>query len=363
MKYIIEPHSGKAAYLQLYEQLRRDVASGLYPFGTKLPSKRLLSEEVGVSLVTVEHALALLCEEGYLEPRQRSGYFCVYSEADSYAAPEPLPQRPLNVSPSRAGAEEFPFSVFARTMRRVLTQCGEEILVKSPNFGSMELREELSRYLDRSRGMKVKPEQIIIGAGAEYFYGTLVQMLGRERSFAIEDPSYEKIEAVYRAEGAVLERLPLGENGIQSQALRHSRADVLHVTPYRSFPSGVTASAAKKREYLRWAEKEGRVLIEDDFESEFTLSCKPEETLFMMSDRENVIYLNTFSQTIAPSIRVGYLVLPQKLLTRYEEKAGFYSCTVPTFEQLVLASFLQTGEFERHVNRVRRKKRKESTEK
>jgi GntR family transcriptional regulator/MocR family aminotransferase len=164
--------------------------------------------------------------------------------------------------------------------------------------------------------------------------------------------------------GAEIESLPLAKDGIDSSALLSSKAKVLHITPYRSFPSGVTATASKKREYLKWAErKEGRFLVEDDFESEFTLSKKHEDTLFSLSQKENVIYVNTFSKTVSPSIRVGYMVLPKSLVPVFQERLGFYSCTVPLLVQRVLAALISGGDFERNINRVRRKKRAEMKEK
>ncbi len=357
MKYLIDPEIAKSAYLQLYEQLREDIVSENFLFGQRLPSKRLLAEEVGVSVITVEHAYALLCEEGYAEARERKGYFVIFRQGESFSspiAPDPICHTILD------GAKApFPFSVYAKAVRSVLSDYGESILIKSPNAGSMELRSAISSYLARSRSIKASPEQIIIGSGAEYLYGFVVQLLGKERLFAIEDPSYEKIEQVYKSLGATCESLPLGRDGIESEALSRSRAQVLHITPYRSFPSGVTASSSKKREYLRWAQSENRFLVEDDFESEFSVSHKLEESLFSMTDRENVIYVNTFSKTVAPSIRVGYMVLPPCLLPVFEEKLGFYSCTVALLEQCVLASLLNGGDFERHINRVRRKKRRE----
>ena len=137
-----------------------------------------------------------------------------------------------------------------------------------------------------------------------------------------------------------------------------TNASVLHTTPYRSFPTGITASASKRHEYVRWFGKKDRFIIEDDFESEFSVSTKAEETLFSLSEQDKVIYLNTFSKTISPSLRVGYMVLPEKLVGEFEERLGFYSCTVPTFEQLVIAELINSGDFERHINRVRRNKRK-----
>ncbi len=357
MKYGIDQTGGEAAYLQLYKQLRRDIVTGAYPYGGKLPSKRLLAEETGVSVITVEHSLALLSDEGYIEPRERSGYYVCFTENDLFGTPEAAaPPIPHGHGP--APETDFPFSVLAGAMRRVLTDYGDEILQKGPNNGEEELRNAIAGYLRRSRNMRVSPEQIVVGAGAEYLYTLIVLTLGRDKIYAIEQPSYEKIEAIYTADGASLERLPLGHDGIRTAALDRSKADVLHITPYRSYPTGVTASASKRRRYLRWAEKPGRYIVEDDYESEFTLSSKPEETLYALSHAKNVIYMNTFSQTVAPGMRMGYLVLPAPLLGAFEANAGFLSCTVPAFEQLVMARLIAGGDFERHINRVRRKKRK-----
>jgi GntR family transcriptional regulator/MocR family aminotransferase len=183
-------------------------------------------------------------------------------------------------------------------------------------------------------------------------------MLGRDRIYACEKPSYEKIEMVYKANGVEFEMLPLGKDGIKSKYLANTKASVLHITPYRSYPSGVTANVSKKTEYLYWASLGDRYIVEDDFESEFTVSKKAEETIFSLSDSDNVIYMNTFSKTVSPSLRVGYMVLPEKLLEMFSKSVGFYSCTVPLFEQLVLTEIINNGDFERHINRVRRQKRK-----
>ncbi len=356
MKYSITS-SSKPGYLQLYEQLREDIICGHFAYGTRLPSKRLLSEELGISVITAEHALALLCEEGYAQSRERKGYFVIFREGEVFSTPTAACEPRPHVEKSKA-EYEFPFSVFSRTVRRTLSDYGEELFEKSPNMGCIELRQELSRYLARSRGIKASPEQIVIGSGSEYLYGFVMQMLGSDKTFAIEKPSYEKICKVYLAGGVQIRQLALGKDGIHSEELKGTDATVLHITPYRSFPSGVTATLSKKREYLRWAEQGDRFLVEDDFESEFTLSRKPEDTLFSMTERENVIYVNTFSRSVAPSIRAGYMVLPKSLLPLYEAKLGFYSCTVPRLEQMVLASFLSQGDLERHINRVRRKLRK-----
>lgn len=367
MKYVTKKEEAVPAYLQLYRQLREDIVQNIYPFETRLPSKRLLADETNVSIITVEHAYALLCEEGYVESRPRSGYYVSFRSGDGFASAinsdKMASFRHSNISPSalptNVTPQNFSFPLLARTMRKVLSECGDAILEKSPNAGCEVLREELCKYLMRSRGISATGTQIIIGSGSEYLYGLIASLLGREKIYAIESPSYHKIQQVYKACDVTVEMLPLGSDGIESGALQNTKADVLHITPYRSFPSGVTASASKRHEYLRWAENDGRYLIEDDYESEFSVSRKAEETLFAHTKKENVIYMNTFSNTISPALRAAYMVLPTQLVPLFEEKLGFYSCTVPTFEQYVLAQLLASGDFERHINRVRRQKRKE----
>lgn len=356
MNYIIQKNTHIPAYQQLYRQVKENIIKGVFPFNTKLPSKRIMATEANVSTITVEHAYEQLCAEGYAEARERSGYFVLFRKNDGFITSIHHCVRTselVTLSPT----EQFPFSVVAKTMRRVLDDYGVAIMQKSPNAGCMELRNTIALYLARNRGISVGAEQIVIGSGAEYLYGLLVELLGRNLIYAIESPSYEKIVQVYRSSGVRCELLPLCNDGIDSDALSITQADVLHVTPYRSYPSGVTASASKRHEYIRWA-SEKRFIVEDDFESEFSVTSKPVETLFSMTDSNNVIYINTFSKTVSPAIRAGYMVLPNMLAKVFSEKLGFYSCTVPTFEQYVLAELIARGDFERHINRIRRRLRK-----
>ena len=357
MKYIIDKNS-RPVYLQLYQRIRDDIIAGNYPYNTKLPSKRTLAEDTGISTITVEHAYALLCEEGYAEARERSGFVVTFRNTEGFAAAQTLITEHIS-SAANPAYSDFPISVLSKTMRKVLTEHGELLLAKSPNCGCTELRTAIRHYLARNRGIQVETEQIIVGAGSEYLYGLIVELLGRGRVYAIEAPSYKKIEQVYRAAEITYQTLPLTNSGIDSKALAQTRADILHTTPYRSYPSGVTATASKRHEYIRWVQMGQRYIIEDDFESEFSVATKPAETLFALSKTDRVIYLNTFSKTISPSLRIGYMVLPKHLLTQFETKLGFYSCTVPTFMQYVLTELINNGDFERHINRVRRKKRKE----
>ena len=358
MHYSISP-DGKAAYIQLYEQLRKDIVSAVYPYGTKLPSKRILAEETGTSVITVQHSYAILCDEGYVESRQRSGYFVVYRDSDFLTHSTDNRYITETASSHQEESGVFPFSVLSRTMRKVLADYGENILMKSPNQGCSELRNAIAVYLTRSTGINVQPQQIIIGAGAEYLYSLAVQLVGKGHKFALEDPGYEKIRQVYTANGVVCRMLKMGSDGILTEELEKTDATVLHITPFNSFPSGVTATASKRKEYIRWAEKRDGFIIEDNYASELTVSTKNDDTVFSLSNTSYVIYINTFSQTVAPSMRVGYMVLPQPMVKEFEEKLGFYSCTVPVFEQYVLAQLIDNGDFERHINRIRRQKRKE----
>ena len=399
-QYKIVPDLRQPAYLQLYNQIRNDITSGICPYQSKLPSKRFLASETGTSVITVEHAYDLLADEGYIESRQRSGYYVIYKENElfpvaptagdsvpaglgsAYAGPissaggssapagasaaddgafsdlheiTDIPIRGPIVTPEQ---EQFPFNILARKARKVLSEYGESLLERSPNSGTVLLREAIARYLARSRRINVSPDQIIIGSGSEYLYNLIVQILGRERTFALEDPSYEKIRLVYEASGVHCELLPMDREGVRLSALRGSEATVLHVTPFNSYPSGITATASRRAGYIKWASSKDRFIIEDDFDSEFSMSTKAEDTLFSLEPQRSVIYMNTFTRTISPAVRVGYMVLPAEQCAAMIEKISIYSCTVPVFTQHLLAELIDSGDFERHINRVRRRRRR-----
>ncbi len=343
-------------YLGLYDNLREDIRAGVLRAGERLPSKRTLAEHLGVSVVTVDAAYKLLIDEGYAVSRERSGYF-VAKIAPGPTAPARAGKPARAVKTKPPADLGFRFSSLTKLMREVITEYGERLLMKPTATGCRELREAIAGFLLRYRGMRAEPERIVVGSGAEYLYGMLVQLLGREKLYAVEDPGYMKIRRVYAAQGARVTLLPLEGDGVASAALADCGADVLHVTPYHSYPTGITASAEKRREYLSWASMGERVVVEDDFDSEFALTRRPQETLFSMDGGERVVYLNTFSHSLAPSMRMGYMVLPERLMEEYEEKLGFYACSVPLFDQYVLAEFIDRGLFERHLNRVRRKLR------
>ena len=357
LTYDLQDTGRDPKYYALYRSIREDIAAGTIRPGERLPSKRTLAAHLGVSTVTVEGAYRMLMDEGYVRARERSGYFAMAVGAPALARDQG--REPLRLLPEERadGETEFPYSLWFKTLRQVISDQGRRLVQRSPNEGCAVLRNAIARYLLRYRGMHAQPEQIVVGSGSEQLYESVVRMLGNDRTYAIEWPSYGQIEAVYQGAGARVVRLPIGPEGIESPALEAAAADVLHVTPFHSWPTGVTAPAPKRYEYLQWAARTGGWVVEDDFDSEFFMPGKPLESLYAMDERSAVIYLNTFSKSLAPSMRMGYMILPRTLLPVYRARLGMYSCSVPVLEQYALARFIDQGHFERHLNRMRRRMR------
>ena len=361
LTYDLEQRGSLARYDYLYRCIREDILAGRLKPGERLPSKRSLAAHLNTAVVTVENAYAQLEAEGYLYAREKQGYYVAPVEVRTWEG-EPPEQRPERLHPQwqldlgglGSGTEGFPFSLWARLTRRVLTQRGEQLLRATPPNGVMELRQAISRHLYRFRGISAAPEQIVVGAGTEYLYNLLVQLLGRDRIYGLEDPGYSKAERVYTLSGARCRSLPVDRGGVPLEALEASGCQVLHISPNHQFPTGAVTPISRRQGMLRWAERgEGRYIVEDDYDSEFRFTGRPIPTLQSIDRGEKVLYVNTFSRTLAPSLRIGYLVLPQALLKDYEKRLGFYSSTVPAIEQYTLALFLEEGHFERHLNRMR----------
>ena len=344
-------------YYALYLLLKEEILQGVLAPGSRLPSKRTLASRHGVSVITVENACRQLMDEGYIYARERSGCF-VRPLVGLRPAPAPdrAPLRHLPEEETPADEDRyFPYSVWFRTLRQVMSEYGPRLVGRSPNKGCARLRNAIADYLLRYRGMYAQPDRIVIGSGAEQLYEAVVRMLGNRRIYGIEAPSYAQIAAVYTGAGAVVDHLALGPDGIESAALAGTDADVLHVTPFHSWPTGATADAPKRYEYLHWAlSAPYRFIVEDDFDSEFFRPGTPLETLYAMDKDQRVIYINTFSKSLAPSMRMGYMILPERLIPLYDENVGQRSCSVPLLEQYALAEFIASGSFERHLNRRRR---------
>ena len=261
----------------------------------------------------------------------------------------------LDLVTNSIDAEDFPFTVWARLMRQTILERGTGLLHSTPPQGAWALRRAIAAHLRQFRGMDAGAEQIIVGAGTEVLYTLLVQLFGRERIYGVEDPGYGKIARIYRSNGAAVAAIPLDDAGLSAEELRRSGADVVHISPSHHYPTGRVMPITRRQELLHWAqERPERIILEDDYDSEFRFVGRPIPTLFSIDGGEQVVYLNTFSKTIAPSIRISFMVLPRHLLADFQEKLGFYACTVSAFEQYTLASFLSGGYYEKHLSRMRK---------
>lgn len=396
LTYQLEQRGTASLYEYLYACIRNDIESGQITAHEKLPSKRSLAKHLGVSLITVEGAYTQLAAEGYLYSVERKGYFAsplsieqrrARPSSEQQTARKALPEVQKPVTPkssSRATARRqrpsieaqrmasskhliadftgsssatglFPYSTWAKTVREALTCESEQTLLgESSAAGSLRLRKTLAGYLKGFRGMQVEPEQIIIGAGAQLLYLMIVQLLGMDCRFAVEDPGYPRLTRIYRSSSVALSHVPMDEGGIVVDALRESAADIVHITPSHQFPTGLVMPISRRYELLGWAnEQEGRYIVEDDYDCEFRLTGRPIPPLQAIDASERVIYVNTFAKSLGPAFRIGYMVLPPHLAERFAEELGFYSNTVSAIDQLALARFIENGDYERHINRMR----------
>ncbi|MCC8150554.1 MAG: PLP-dependent aminotransferase family protein, partial [Lachnospiraceae bacterium] len=257
-------------------------------------------------------------------------------------------------SSNQTRKENFPFSVWARLIRQVMADRGEHLLRNAPGGGVYELRKMIAAHLREFRDMYVSPEQVIVGAGTEYLYGILIQLLGFDSVYAVENPGYSKIGKIYEAHGVACRYIDMDGCGICPDLLEEVGANVIHITPSHHFPTGITMPISRRYELLAWAARaENRYIIEDDYDSEFRMTGKPIPTLQSIDWNGQVIYINTFTKTLASTIRISYMVLPEPLLALYRKKLSFYSCTVSNFEQYTLAAFIREGHYEKHINRMR----------
>ncbi|AEE17093.1 PLP-dependent aminotransferase family protein [Treponema brennaborense] len=386
----------------IYEDLKDRIGRGAILADEKLPSKRALADHLGVSVITVQNAYEQLIAEGYVYSREKKGYFATPLESDSMHSGEPLPRqqseaRLPHAAPQgaqgaaknapqgaqgaaknapqgaqgarfsearRAGdsvdlrsnstsSEKFPFTLWAKLLRAVLNGPQERLLQPIPPQGLEELRGAIAEYVERFRNMSVSADQIVIGAGTEYLYGLIVQLLGRGKTYAVENPGYTKTAAILSANGAACVPVGMDDAGITEENLLSTRADVAHVSPAHHFPTGIVMPVKRRQELLVWAARGGHYIIEDDYDSEFRFTGRPIATLQSADSGGRVIYMNTFSKTLAPSFRISYMILPKQLSRRFQTEFGFYSCTVSSFEQLALAQFIRQGFYEKHLIRMK----------
>ena len=372
LTYTFDGIKKESLYEHLYKCIRTDILSGTLSAGYHLPSKRTFAKNLGISTITVENAYTELIAEGYIYAVEKKGYFVSEVSADirltaafTPGAAEHAVQHAVTKPQSRGYAVDFvsssmlpglfPAATWTKLMRRVISGKSGELMQQSPGAGIYPLREAVAAHLFQFRGLSVRPEQIFIGAGTEYLYGLIIQLLGYNKMFAVEDPGYRKIARIYRANNVTCTAIPLDSQGMDMRALRQSNADIVHISPSHHFPTGIVTSISRRYELLGWAaEKENRYIIEDDYDSEFRMTGRPIPTLRSIDAVDRVIYINTFSKTLASTVRISYMVLPVSLASLFEKKLGFYSCTVPTFNQYTLAEFIRQGYFSNHINRLRR---------
>lgn len=354
--YELKKSPGVPLYEALYRCIREDILTGKLKPGDKLPSKRALAQNLEVSKITVETAYNQLLSEGYLYSREKVGYFVeqVERRAQEPHTGQCLPaqqSRKWLLDLTRNGTDSFPFSVWMKLQREVMLDYGQQLLQPLPNRGISELRRAIAVHLADFRGMQVEPENIILGAGTDFLYNLLIQLLGRDKIYAVEEPGYGKIRQIYAAGGVKCVSAPLDGQGVIPAQL--TGAQVLHCSPSHHYPTGLVTPAGRRMELLSWAGG-SRWIIEDDYDSEFRFDAHPVPAMQALDGRGRVIYMNTFTKTLAPSIRISYMVLPPALMAEFQRRLGFYSCTVPSFEQYTLARFLSRGYFEKHINRMRK---------
>lgn len=381
LTYDLDQRGDSSLYEYLYRCIKLDILEGVLAAGSRLPSKRKFAKHHQISLKTVENAYEQLLTEGYIYSEEKCGYFVspletdtgarqarhqshlpfsVYgSEADSPAqAPHTAGTKAAffaDFTSNQTAAEKFPYDTWAKLLRGILSEGSCGLLQKVPFEGLYSLRTSIAKYLYGFRGMQVSPDQIVIGAGAEYLCGQLIALLGRDRIYALEDPGYRKTAQIYQTNGASYKYIRVDENGLCPNLLRESPASVVHVSPGHHFPTGSIMPVARRQALLDWAEEDaGRYIIEDDYDSEFRFSRRPIPAIQSLRHNHRVIYINTFSKTLTPAIQIGYMVLPRKLAERYLSAMSSYSCTVSALEQYALAAFMDNGYYERHIHRMKK---------
>ena len=355
----------------LYDSIKSQILDGTLKANEKLPSKRNLSSNLGVSVITVQNAYSQLASEGYIFSIEKKGFFVTdlnisESEKEALSKKDFFPDDYENqekdekekkyfadFSSNSTAYEKFPFNLWSKVSRKVLNSERESLLERVEVKGVFELRKALSKYLKEFRNMKVSPNQIIIGSGTESLYTMVVQLLGRKMRYAVENPGYKKVSKVFQLNKADVFPVLIDSNGIDSASLEKIGANVVHISPSHHFPTGIVMPVKRRQELLSWAQKENHYIIEDDYDSEFRFIGKPLNTLQSEDKSGSVIYINTFSKTLSPSFRISYMVLPSTLSEKFKQDFNFVSCTVSSFEQFALAAFMNEGYYEKHLVRMK----------
>lgn len=352
-------------YEYLYKCIKNDILQGTIKAGEKLPSKRTFAKNLGISVITVENAYEQLIAEGYIYSIPKKGFYVTDLKKEVETEKKTVTREMVPITGGESGyfadftsnqtqSELFPFTVWTRMIREVLGENQIQLMTNPPCGGIYPLREAIAKYLKEFRDMTVLPEQIIIGAGTEYLYGLLIQLLGREKVYAVENPGYRKIAKIYRSWKVACEYIDMDEEGVRIEDLQRKQVDILHISPSHHYPTGIVMPVSRRYELLGWASKSSRhYIIEDDYDSELRLGGQPIPTMQSIDVSDRVIYMNTFTKTLASTVRISYMILPPPLLEQFYERLSFYSCSVSNFEQYTLGKFIEEGFFEKHINRLR----------
>ncbi len=364
----IDTHSKEPIYMQIYDYICAEIRSGNLRPGDRLPSTRQLSVHLQVSRNTVDMAYGQLNAEGYIESRPKQGYYicditnhipAIFPSDAPAAPPSPRSASPSSVcfdfNPNGIDLEYFPYNIWKKTMKDILYNDSQDnLLLPGDPQGDLGLRQAIAGYLHQSRGVRCDASQVIVGAGTDFLLILLYQLLGAKAVYAVENPGYFQAYQVLSHIGASTVPVSMDGSGIHMDDLYHSGASVAYVMPSHHFPTGIVMPIKRRLELLAWAGNcPDRYIIEDDYDSEFRYKGRPIPSLQGIDTSGHVIYVGTFSKALTPAMRVGYMVLPPSLLSRYRQQLSFYSSSVSRSEQKFLTLFIRRGQFERHLNRMR----------
>lgn len=360
----LHPEEKTPLYEQLYAVLADEIRSGARAPGTALPGRRTMAAQQGVSVNTVDAAYQMLAAEGLAEARPRSGFYVqktygmLHSPTPRPAPVPPVPAVPevpvrFDLSTGSVDTDLFPARSWGRIQKEQLYQ-RPDLLQRGEMQGDASLRREIARYLSAYRGVDCTPEQIVVGAGIEYLLGCLAHLFTGSVA-AVENPGYSRTRVVLQNNGISCTLVDIDQGGLSLEGLEASGANLCYLTPSHHFPTGVTMPAPRRAQLLAWAAaRPGRYLLEDDYDSEFRFDTRPLPSLQGMAGPDGpVVYLTTFSKSLAPGIRIACMVLPRNLLAEYRRDFAVYANTVSRFEQQTLSAFMAGGYFTRHLGRMR----------
>lgn len=367
-RYKLAGQNDKPVYELLYEYIRNDILTGKLVSGDRLPSKRNMASDNGISVTTVVNAYNQLLMEGYIKSFEKKGYFVSDISALPRVKKKNLYENPVYVEDNWFADfgsnnilyKNFPHFTWKKVVREVLSTYETELIMRGHPFGNEELKYEIADYLYRNRGITVSPELIVIGAGIEFLYNRLINVLPSSSTYAVENPGYKKIPKLYNSFSLNWKSIDMDDEGINMRDLETVNPNIVHVSPEHHYPLGTFMPLKRRQELLAWGcGAANRYIIEDDFDCEFRYGSKPMPALKSLDVCEKVIYMNTFSKTLSPAIRISYMVLPEKLMRKYIENTYFFTNSASTLEQLALALFIKKGYFERHIRRIKKLYRQE----